>query len=103
MSMKVKKNDKILVLSGKDKGKISKIIAVNPKDLTVIVENVNIVKKHLKPKRQGEKGRVIEIHKPLSISKIKLVCPKCNKATRVGYKYEEKNKFRVCKKCNQKI
>jgi len=101
--MKIKKNDQVLILSGKDKGKKGKVLEVFPMAQKVMVENINLVKKHRKPRRQGEKGQVIEISKPLHISKVELICPKCGAATRVGYKITETEKFRICKKCQQEI
>ena len=97
--MKIKKGDKILVTSGKNRGKTGKVTDVFPRDLKLIVERVNIQKRHIRPRKQGEKGQIVEIAAPISISNIKLICEKCNKATRVGYKSEKGEKFRVCKKC----
>jgi len=101
--MKIKKNDQVLILSGKDKGKKGKVLEVFPMAQKIMVENINLVKKHRKPRRQGEKGQVIEISKPLHISKVELLCPKCGMAARVGYKITETEKFRICKKCRQEI
>jgi large subunit ribosomal protein L24 len=101
--MKIKKGDTVLVISGKWKGKIGKVLRAFPRELKVLVEGVNIVKKHQKPKRAGEKGQIVEIPKPIPVSKVKLICPSCKKATRVGYKIEDNKKFRVCKKCGAKI
>jgi large subunit ribosomal protein L24 len=101
--MKIKKGDTVLVISGKWKGKTGKVLRAFPKELKVLVEGVNIVKKHQKPKRAGEKGQIVEIPKPIHVSKVKLICPSCKKATRVGYKIEGDKKFRVCKKCGAKI
>jgi large subunit ribosomal protein L24 len=101
--MKIKKGDTVLVISGKWRGKTGKVLRAFPKELKVLVEGVNIVKKHQKPRRAGEKGQIVEIPKPIPISKVKLICPSCKKATRVGYKIEGDKKFRVCKKCGQKI
>lgn len=101
--MKIKKNDTILVISGKDRGKKGKVMNVFPGIFKITVENINLVKKHVRPKKQGEKGQVVQIPKPFPSSRVKLVCPKCAQATRVGYKLLEKNKYRICKKCNQEI
>ena len=76
---------------------------VFPENFKIVVEAINLVKKHTRPKRQGEKGQIVQIPKPISISSVKLVCPKCGKATRVGWKLTEAGKFRVCKKCKQEI
>ena len=101
--MKLKKGDTVLIISGKDKGKKGKILRVLPKSGKVVAEGIFIIKKHVRPKRQGEKGQRIEIPAPIDVSNAKLVCPKCNKAVRIGYKLTEKKKYRVCKKCSQEI
>jgi len=101
--MKIHKNDTILITSGKDKGKQAKVIKVFPGDLKIIAENMNLVKKHVRPKKQGEKGQIIHIAKPFPASRAKLVCPKCGQAARVGYKFFEGRKLRICKKCKQEI
>ncbi len=101
--MKIKKNDQVLIISGKDKGKKSKIIQAFPKESKVLVEGINLMKKHQKPKKSGEKGQIVELPKPIDVSNVKLICPKCGKAARVGYKIVEKKKFRICKKCNQEL
>ncbi|MDP3883158.1 MAG: 50S ribosomal protein L24 [Candidatus Staskawiczbacteria bacterium] len=101
--MKVKKGDNVLIIAGKDKGRTGKIIKSLPRELKVLVEGINLKKKHVRPKREGEKGQVVEIPGALTIANIKLICPKCGKATRVGYKIDKDNKSRVCKKCKQEI
>lgn len=101
--VKVKKNDTVLIISGKDRGKKGKVINVFPKESRIVVEGINLRKKHTQRRREGEKGQIVEIAAPLNISNVKLICPKCKKPTRVGYKVVEKNKFRVCKKCGQEI
>ncbi|MFH1460979.1 MAG: 50S ribosomal protein L24 [Patescibacteria group bacterium] len=101
--MKIKKGDTALIISGKDKGKKAKVLEAYPKDRAIMVEGVNIVRKHRRPKSEKEKGQIIEIPKPISVSNVKLVCPKCNQATRIGYRLTEKGKYRICKKCNQEV
>lgn len=101
--MKIRKNDTVLIISGKDKGKKGKVTETFPKDFKIIVEGVNLAKKHRRPRKQGEKGQIVAIPKPLSVSSVKLVCSKCAEATRVGYKTTESGKFRICKKCGQEI
>lgn len=99
----VKKGDTVLVLSGKDKGKQGKIIQALPKKDKVVVEDVNKVKRHTKPNQVHPQGGVITKEAPLHVSKVMLVCPACNKATRTGKK-EVNGKFvRFCKKCNEVI
>ena len=101
--MKIKKGDKVLVISGKNRGKTGKVMNVFYGRSKAIVEGVNLQKKHVRPKKQGEKGQMVEVTVPIDISNIKLICDKCNKATRVGYKVEGKEKFRICKKCEEAI
>lgn len=101
--MKIKKNDQVLIISGKDKSKKGKVLEVFPLENRLIIENINLVKKHRRPRRQGEKGQVIEIPKSLHISNVKLICPKCGQTTRIGYKIVETGKLRICKKCQQEI
>ena len=101
--MNIKKDDKVVVLSGKDKGKQGKILVSDPKAMKVIVEGVNVATKHQKPRKQGEEGGIIKVETPIYASKVQLVCPKCGKATRVGHKVEGGKKTRVCKKCGAEI
>ncbi|MFH1509760.1 MAG: 50S ribosomal protein L24 [Candidatus Nealsonbacteria bacterium] len=101
--MKIKKDDKVLIVSGKDKGKQGKVSNSFPMDKKIIVEGFNLKKKHQKPKKQGEKGQIVLIPGRIPVSNVKLICPKCSKPTRVGYKVNEKNKVRICKKCNEEI
>lgn len=101
--MKIKKGDTVEVLSGNDKGKTGEVLEVIPKLQKVIVKGVNIRKKHVKPKKQGEEGGIISVECSIHSSKVNVVCPKCNKATRIGIQKEGKEKIRVCKKCGSKI
>ncbi len=101
--MKIKKGDTVLIISGKDRGKKAKVLDVWPKAQRAVVEGVNLRKKHVKPKKSGEKGQIVQLPGAVDISNVKLICSKCGKATRVGYKLSAKNKFRVCKKCGQEI
>lgn len=101
--MKIRKGDTILITSGKDRGKKGKVTKVFPEINKIIAENINLVKKHVRPKKQGEKGQIVVIAKPFDVSKVKLVCPKCGQAARIGYKIMESGKFRICKKCKQEI
>ena len=101
--MNIRKDDKVVVLSGKDKGKQGKILVSDPKAMKVIVEGVNVATKHQKPRKQGEEGGIIKVETPIYASKVQLVCPKCGKATRVGHKVEDGKKVRVCKKCGAEI
>ena len=101
--MKVKKGDLVLITAGKDKGRTGKIMKALPKEDKVLVEGINLKKKHVRPKRDGEKGQVVEIPAVLDISNVKLICPKCGKVTRVGYTIDKEVKKRVCKQCKQEI
>ena len=101
--MNIKKDDKVVVLSGKDKGKQGKILTADPKAMKVIVEGVNVATKHQKPRKQGEEGGIIKVETPIYASKVQLVCPKCGKGTRVAHKIEGDKKVRVCKKCGAEI
>ena len=101
--MNIKKDDKVVVLSGKDKGKQGKVLVADPKAMKVIVEGVNTATKHQKPRKQGEEGGIIKVDTPIYVSKVQLVCPKCGKATRVAHKLVNGKKVRVCKKCGAEI
>jgi len=101
--MKIKKNDTVKMLGGKDRGKTGKVLRVVPEEGKVIVENLNLVKKHNRPRREGEKGQRVEVPRKVSVSSVALVCPKCGKATRVGYSISGEHKTRVCKKCKAEI
>ena len=101
--MNIRKDDKVVVLSGKDKGKQGKILTADPKAAKVIVEGVNVATKHQKPRKQGEEGGIIKVETPIDASKVQLVCPKCGKATRVGHKIVDGKKIRVCKKCGAEL
>ena len=101
--MKIKKDDKVVVLAGKDKGKQGKVLAADPTGGKVTVEGVNVATKHQKPQGQNREGGIIKIETPIYVSKVQLVCPKCGKGTRVGYKLADGKKVRVCKKCGAEI
>jgi len=97
--MRVKKGDNVAVISGKDKGKSGKVLRAIPGLEKVLVESVNVVKRHQKPRKQGEKGQISQMPSPIHVSNVMLICPKCSKPTRVGYRFEGESKSRVCKKC----
>ena len=102
--MSIRKDDMVVVLSGKDKGKQGKILAVDPKGGKVIVEGINMVSRHTKPRRQGEEGGIIKKEAPMYACKVMRVCPKCGKATRPAHKtLADGKKVRVCKKCAAEI
>ncbi len=101
--MKIKKNDQVKILAGKDSGKTGKVSGVFPNEKKVIVEGLNLVKKHMRPRREGEKGQRIELPRKIQVSNVSLICPKCGKTTRVGFKITGDNKARICKKCNSEV
>jgi len=106
--MKIIKGDNVLVISGKDRAKTGKVLRAVPGDGRIVVEGVNIAKKCQKPRQQGQKGQIVSLPKSISVSNVKLVCPKCGKAARVGYKVvmDDKNErkvSRMCKKCLAEI
>ena len=102
--MSIKKNDTVIVLSGKDKGKQGKVLAVMPADRKVIVEGINVVSRHTKPRKQGEEGGILKKEAPMYACKVQKVCPKCNKPTRPAHKMlADGKKVCVCKKCGAEI
>ena len=101
--MSIRKDDLVVVLSGKDKGKQGKILSVLPKESKVIVEGVNVATRHTKPRKQGEQGGIVKRETPIRSCKVALFCEKCNKGVRVGYKMDSDKKVRICKKCGAEI
>ena len=101
--MKIKKGDLVKMIAGKDRGKTGKVLHVFPEDKKITVENLNIMKKHTRPRKEGEKGQRVEIPRKITVSNVLLVCPKCGKATRIGYSISGKEKYRMCKKCKAEI
>lgn len=100
--LKFKIKDKIKIIAGKDKGREGEIEKVYPRKGSVLVPGVNIYKKHVKG-TPGQKGGIYEIPRPLSYAKIALICPRCNKLTRVGFKIIDMRKIRICRKCKREI
>lgn len=101
--MKIKKGDTVLIISGKDKGRKSKVVKAIPKKGKIVAEGINLIKKNVKAKRSGEKGQIVEISAPFDVSNVKIICSKCGKAARIGYKISAGKKYRICKKCKQEI
>ncbi len=101
--MKIRKGDNVKIISGNDKGKTGKVLSVLPERDLVVIEGLNMKKKHVRPREQGKKGELVRIPAPLQISRIAFVCPKCGKPTRVGYKIVEGRKTRLCKKCGNEF
>lgn len=96
--MKIRKGDKVKVIAGKDKGKIGEVLKVIKAENKVVVEGVNKVKKHIKPGQLNEEGGIVELEKPIDVSNVMFYNEKLGEAVRVGYKFIEGKKFRVCKK-----
>ena len=96
--MRIKKGDMVKIITGKDKGKAGKIIKVFPDKGSILIDGLNIYKKHAKPKKQGEKGQTVLVPRPINASNTMIVCSACNKNTKIGYRLENKNKIRYCKK-----
>lgn len=101
--MKIKKGDTVLVIKGKDRGKTGKVEKAFPKDKKVIVAGLNIYKKQIRPTRRNPHGGIINFNAPIPLENLKIICPRCNKATRVGYKLTQKTKLRICKKCQESL
>ena len=100
---RIKTGDVVRILLGKDRGKQGKVLAVYPRRGRAVVEGLNMVKKHVKPRRGNEKGQRVVIAAPIDVSNLQLVCPKCKKGTRIGRRFEGDEKVRVCKKCDSAI
>ena len=101
--MNIKKNDTVIVLSGKDKGVKGKVLVAMPAEEKVIVEKVNVATCHTKPRRQGETGGIVKKETPIRACKVALFCEKCGKATRVAHKTQDGKKIRVCVKCGAEL
>ena len=96
----VRTGDTVIVINGKDRGKTGKVMQVSPSEGKVIVEKVNVVSKHVKPRKMGEPGGILQAESAMYADKVQLICPKCGKPTRVGHVIENGKKMRVCKKCD---
>ena len=98
--MNIKKNDKVIVLSGRDKGKTGEVLSADPKAGKVVVQGVSVATKHQKARKQGQESAIIKVETPIYACKVMVVCPKCNKPTRVAHKVgADGKKARVCKHC----
>ncbi|MGD9504468.1 MAG: 50S ribosomal protein L24 [Syntrophobacteraceae bacterium] len=101
---RIKKNDTVMVIAGKEKGKSGKVVRIIPKHDRVVVEKLNMIKRHMKPGAQNRQGGILEREAPIHISNLMLVCTKCTDPTRVGYKIlEDGKKVRICKECGEII
>ena len=103
MAMNIKKGDTVVVLSGKDKGKQGKVLGTVPGSLKVVVEGINMVTCHVKPRRQGVEGDIVKREDAIAACKVQVVCPKCDKGTRVAFKIADGKKTRVCKHCGAEL
>ncbi|MBO5394913.1 MAG: 50S ribosomal protein L24 [Clostridia bacterium] len=103
MKMTIKTGDNVLVIAGKDKGKTGKVTAVYAAANKVLVEDINVVTKHQKPRSQQDKGGIVKKSAPIEASNVQVVCPVCGKATRVAHSEVEGKKVRTCKKCNASL
>ncbi len=104
MKIRIKKDDKVKVLTGKDKGKIGKVLKVVKKTNRIVVENINVVKVHQRPSQENPQGGIVEKAMPMDVSNLMLMCNSCVKPTRIGIKQlEDGKRVRVCKKCSQQI
>lgn len=102
-NMKLKKGDKVRIMVGKDAGKEGQIEKVFLTENTVLLPNLNQYKRHLKPRKEGEKGGIVDVNRPISAAKVSLVCPKCKSVTRVGFKMIKDKKVRICRKCQEEV
>jgi large subunit ribosomal protein L24 len=102
--MKIRKNDTVLIIAGKDRGKKGKVRKALPKDKKVIVEGLNMIKRHSKAKGQARQAGIIELEAPVDVSNVMFICGKCNKPTRVGFRVlADGNKARICRACDEVI
>lgn len=101
--MKLRRNDKVIMTVGRDKGKAGKVLRIIPGTEQVLVEGIGIVKRHTKPSTKNPRGGILDVTKPVSAAKVSLVCPHCNKPTRVGYILRGDRKERICRKCQSEI
>lgn len=101
--MEIKKGDNVKIITGKNLGKTGKVIKVFPGENRLSVEGVNLYKKHVRPKREGEKGEIIQISRPLNASNVAIVCPSCGKTTRIAHNIIADKKNRSCAKCKASV
>lgn len=101
--MKIKKGDTVQIITGKDRGKSGKVLRVTAEGMRAMVEGLNVFKKHSRPRREGAKGEIVSVSRPVHISNLLLQCPRCNKGVRIGYRIEGEKKTRYCKKCKGEL
>ena len=103
MSLRIKKDDKVKVIAGKHKGMVAKVLSVNPTTSRAVVEHVNMIKRHVKPRGQQQQGGIQEREAPIHLSNLMLYCDTCKKGVRFGAEIKKDEKIRVCKKCGNKL
>ena len=103
MATKIRKNDKVKILTGKDAGKEGTVLKVLKEEGKILVENVNVVKKHVKPGTLSNEGGIVSMEKAIDASNAMVICEKCNVPVRVGFTVEKDKKFRACKKCGERL
>ncbi len=103
--MHIRKNDTVKILSGDERGKTGKVLSVNPEMATATVQGLNVIKKTRRSKKEGEKGEVVQLTRPVSASRLMVVCSACGQASRTGMRIDEKSKTKVryCKQCNASL
>lgn len=97
--MNIKKGDSVKIISGKDRGKTGSVLKVFPASEKISIDGLNLYKKRVRPKQQGQKGETVSAPRPMHVSNVMIVCLNCKKPTRIGYRYESDSKIRFCKKC----
>lgn len=102
-SIRIKKGDQVLVIKGKDRGKTGRAIAVFPKTSKIMVEGLNVYKKHAKPSKKYPQGGIMDVNVPVSSHNLQIICPNCSKATRVSFKNLGRDKRRICRKCSEVV
>lgn len=101
--MKIRRGDTVFIMRGKDRGKHGKVVRALPRERKIVVEGVALRKKHVRPRRAGQKGQVVEMPAAIPVSNARLECPKCKQRVRVGYVKTAKTKARICKNCEAQI
>jgi len=101
--MNIRRDDTVIVLSGKDKGKKGKVMSADPKGGKVVVNGVNVASRHMRPRKQGQEGGIIKQETPIYACKVMVVCPKCSQPTRIAHKIVDGKKVRICKKCGAEL
>jgi large subunit ribosomal protein L24 len=101
--MKFKKGDNVMIMTGKDNGKTGKVLTVLNDNNRVLIDGMNLAQKRSRPRKQGEKGQVVSVPRSVAADNVMIVCPNCKEATRIGMNITDKEKFRICKKCQARI